>query len=53
MKKEEREHCKYCEHELCPTCGECHNLEDNFYFVRPLKKCFDILQILTNFNPKE
>ena len=41
-----REHCKYCEHELCPTCNECHNLEDNFYFTKPLKKCFDLLYLV-------
>lgn len=34
--------CLFCEHETCPTCYRCHNMECG-EAVRPLKKCFDSL----------
>lgn len=34
--------CNKCEHDLCPTCTNCHNL-NCLYSEEPLKNCYDIL----------
>lgn len=41
--KDLREKCKKCNHDLCPTCTLCHNMDCNKFCRPPNNKCFDIL----------